>query len=228
MKRKDLVSYVKSKKLFEYNLQNFQVFVKQAPENIDVEKVFKKINLFIPQNLINLIDVVYIGDFSFLNDRNMNAMYKDGGVYISNQQDNEKDFIDDFVHELAHAVEERHGDFLYSDEQIKNEYFGKLKKLKNYLAFDGHDIRNVNFFNTNYNENFDNFLLNDVGYDKLSSLTSGLFLAPYSITSLREYFARAFEEYFLGNINYLKNVCPYVYKKLHNLIENKDQERYEY
>ena len=105
MKRKDLVNYVKNKKLFEYNLQNFQVFVKQAPENIDVEKTFKKVNLFIPQNIISIIDVVYIGDFSFLNDRNINAMYKDGGVYISNEQDNEKDLIDDFVHELAHAVE---------------------------------------------------------------------------------------------------------------------------
>ena len=179
MKRKDLVNYVKNKKLFEYNLQNFQVFVKQAPENIDVEKTFKKVNLFIPQNIISIIDVVYIGDFSFLNDRNINAMYKDGGVYISKEQDNEKDLIDDFVHELAHAVEEEHGDFLYADEEIKNEYFGKLKKLKNYLAFEGYDIRNVNFFNTNYDKDFDSFLLNDIGYDKLRYFIDGLFLAPY-------------------------------------------------
>ncbi len=228
MKRKDLVNYVKNKKLFEYNLQNFQVFVKQAPENIDVEKTFKKVNLFIPQNIISIIDVVYIGDFSFLNDRNINAMYKDGGVYISNEQDNEKDLIDDFVHELAHAVEEEHGDFLYADEEIKNEYFGKLKKLKNYLAFEGYDIRNVNFFNTNYDKDFDSFLLNDIGYDKLRYFIDGLFLAPYSVTSLREYFARAFEEYFLGNVDYLRRVCPYVYKKLHNLIENMEQKKYEY
>lgn len=228
MKKKDLVNYVKNKKLFEYNLQNFQVFVKeQLPDHVDVQSVFKKINFLIPEHIINLIDVVYIGDFSFLKDKNLNAMYKNGGVYISNQQDNEKDFIDDFVHELAHAFEEKYKDDLYSDQEIKDEYFGKLKKIKNYLAFEGYNIKNINFFNVNYEKEFDNFLFNDVGYDKLSSFSNGLFLAPYSITSLREYLARAFEEYFLGNLNYLKSVCPYVYIKLNNLIENTEK-KYEY
>ena len=36
---------------------------------------------------------------------------------------------------------------------------------------------------------FDNFLYKKIGYDKLSLLTSGLFLSPYSITTIREYFA---------------------------------------
>ena len=228
MKKKDLVNYVKNKKLFEYNLQNFQVFVKEEmPEHVSVEAVFKKINFLIPEHIISLIDVVYIGDFSFLKDRKITAMYKDGGIYISNKQDSENGLINDIVHELSHAFEERYGDSLYSDEEIKNEYFGKLKKLKNYLAFEGYDIKNINFFNVNYEKEFDNFLLNDVGYDKLSSFTNGLFLAPYSITSLREYLGRAFEEYFLGNLNYLKSVCPYVYIKLNNLIENTEK-KYEY
>ena len=41
-----------------------------------------------------------------------------------------------------------------------------------------------------------------------------MFLTPYSITSLREYWATGFEEYVLGNRLDLKNVCPYINKKL--------------
>ena len=71
-----------------------------------------------------------------------------------------------------------------------------------------------------YDEKFDNFLSNDIGYDKLSGYINNLFLAPYSTTSLKEYFARGFEEFFLGNRLDLKTISPYVYKKLLLLIEN--------
>ena len=47
-----------------------------------------------------------------------------------------------------------------------------------------------------------------------------LFLDPYSITSLREYFATGFEEYYLENRLYLKDLSPYVYKKLFLLNDN--------
>ena len=167
-----------------------------------------------------MIDVVYIGDFSFFKERNINAFFLDSALYITNHQEDDNDMIDDIVHEIGHAVEDRYKDFLYGDENIKNEYYAKLKKLKNYLSFDGYDIRGINFFNEDYNENFDNFLLNDVGYDKLSGYINNLFLAPYSITTLREYFSRGFEEFFLGNRLDLKNISPYVYEKLLFLLEN--------
>ena len=154
-------------------------------------------------------------------------MYLDGALYISNEQDDNNDMKDDIIHEFAHALEEKYNDFLYDDEKIKSEYFGKLKKLKNYLSFEGYDTRGINFFNTKYDKQFDEFLLNDVGYDKLSSYIEGLFLAPYSVSSLREYFARAFEEYFLGDRLYLKDVCPYFYRKLLFLVEN-DMESIKY
>ena len=82
------------------------------------------------------------------------------------------------------------------------------------MSFENYDLRGINFFNTEYDKKFDEFLLNEVGYDRLSGFTEGLFLAPYSVTSLREYFARGFEEYYLENRLYLKEICPYIYKKL--------------
>lgn len=223
---KKIISYLKgkNKKLFEYNFGRFQVFIQDPlPETIDVAYVFEEVKSLLPDHFIKLVDVVYVGDFSFFKERKINAMYLDGGLYISNDQDNNEDMKDDIVHEISHAVEDKYREELYEDEEIKNEYFGKLKKLKNYLSYEGYDIRGIDFFNTTYNKKFDDFLSNDVGYEKLSGFIKGLFLAPYSVTSLREYFGRGFEEYFLGNRVYLSKRCPYLYKKL-SILSNSSEE----
>ena len=230
MKNKELANYVKArnKTLPEYQFGNFHVLV-QSPlsADIDLSKVFKDVNDVVPEHFSKLIDVVYVGDFKFLNDREVNAMYSDSAIYISNVQDNNDDLKDDVVHELAHAVEEKYGQFLYSDEQIKNEFLLKRSRLKRILENQGYDISNLDFFETEYNEEFDSFLYKEVGYDILQLLAVNLFIAPYSVTSLKEYFARGFEEYYLGNILYLKDLSPYVYKKL-SLLNEKDQEETEY
>tara|TARA_R110000796_G_C14485230_1_gene427133 strand:+ start:424 stop:1113 length:690 start_codon:yes stop_codon:yes gene_type:complete len=229
MKNKELVSYVKTrnKTLPEYQFGNFHVLV-QSPlsADIDLSKVFKDVNDVVPEHFSKLIDVVYVGDFKFLNDREVNAMYADSAIYISNVQDNNNDLKDDVIHELAHAVEEKYGQFLYSDEKIKNEFLLKRSRLKRILENQGYDISNLDFFETEYNEEFDSFLYKEIGYDVLQLLAVNLFIAAYSVTSLREYFARGFEEYYLGNILYLKDLSPYVYRKLSLLNEN--EEEYEY
>ena len=45
-------------------------------------------------------------------------------------------------------------------------------------------------------------------------MVSGLFNSAYAATSLREYFANAFEEYFLGNRKNLSKISPQLYKKI--------------
>ena len=44
-----------------------------------------------------------------------------------------------------------------------------------------------------------------------------------SITSLREYFAAGFEEFYLGDRAYLKKNCPYIYNKL-QLLESSGED----
>ena len=59
------------------------------------------------------------------------------------------------------------------------------------------------------------FLYKTVGYDKLSSICQGLFVAAYAATSLKEYFATGFLEFYLdSHHNFLKKTCPQLYKKL--------------
>lgn len=230
MKRKKVANYVtkRNKSLPEYQFGPFNVFV-QSPvaEKIDLSAVFNNVVNLLPDHFLQTVEVVYIGEFAFLKEKEINAMYADGALYISNIQDDNDDLIDDIIHEVAHAVEERYGQFLYSDEKIKNEFLLKRSRLKRILEDQGYDISNLDFFETEYDEEFDLFLYKEVGYDALRLLVVDLFTAAYSATSLREYFARGFEEYYLGNLLYLKDISPYIYKKL-SLLNEKDLEELDY
>ena len=66
------------------------------------------------------------------------------------------------------------------------------------------------------------FLLNDVGYATLTQLTVGLFLSPYGVTSLAEYFAEGFESYVLRDKKSVKEISPACFIKINGLMENKD------
>ena len=233
MKPEKAANYVRSnnRSLPEYQVGPFHIFV-QTPisENIDVSSVFSEIVNLIPDYFSRLIDIVYIGEFDFLKEREINAMYLDSAIYVSNIQDNSEDLTDDIVHEISHAVEEKYGQMLYSDEEIKNEFLLKRSKLKKILSSQGYDISGLDFFKVEYDTDFDKFLYKEVGYDVLRVLAVDLFAGPYSITSLREYFASSFEEYYLGNNLYLKDLSPYIYKKLSLLNEEdlEDLEEFDY
>ena len=217
MNRKKVVNYVKrqNKALSEYKVGPFQIIIKDPlTANINIRDLFNNINALLPKKYTSLVDIIYIGDFTFLNKQEVNALYMDGAIYISNQQDNTDDLKDDVVHEISHAVEEKYGDFIYGDGEIKGEFLLKRDKLKKILQHQDYNIRDYDFYKIKYEEKFDSFLYEEVGYDALRIMTVDILLGPYSITSLREYFARGFEEYYIGNKFYLKEVCPYIYKKL--------------
>jgi len=233
MRKKELVNYVKrqNKKLSNRKIGLLNLFFKDALINeIDITSVFKRINQILPDYFLELIDVIYIGDFQYFKDRDINAMYSDSALYISNEQDNESDLIDDAIHEFAHAVESGFGDIIYSDGMIKQNFLSKRTKLKSFLKYENYDINEYDFTDTEYNEGLDTFLKDDVGYEKLNNLTQDLFLGAYSTVSLREYFARGFEEYYLGNRDYLKATCPYIYNKLTLLesLDHKGETKYEF
>ena len=224
---KNIVNHIResNQKLPEYKLGPVQVIVKDHfTKNIDILSVFNDILSYIPDHFIELVDVIYIGEFDFLIKREVNSIYMDGAIYTTNEQGGPQDLKDDLVHEISHAVEDNHKQFIYGDGTIENEYFGKIKRLKALLTHEGYNTNSVHFFNTKLNKDFDDFLYKEVGYGPLRVLTDGLFLAPYSVTSLQEYWARGFEEYYLGERSYLKTLCPYIYNKL-QLLESSGEEQ---
>jgi hypothetical protein len=114
---------------------------------------------------------------------------------------------------MSHACEESYYSLIYSDGKIQNEFVGKRKRLFEILKAEEYKVDIEDFLNIEYSKEFDEFLYQEVGYDKLTFFTMGLFVSPYGATSYREYFANGFEHYFLTDPQYVKVVSPAVYEK---------------
>ena len=215
-------SYIKeslkssSERLF-YN--KIAVFIKDPlPKEIDLDHVLSSIQKRVPEHLSYSIDMMYIGDFEEFKERSINAAYKDGALYITNEQSDEDDMIDDIVHEMSHACEESYYSLIYSDGSIQAEFAGKRKRLFEILKAEEYKVDIEDFLNIDYSKEFDEFLYQEVGYDKLTFFTMGLFVSPYGATSYREYFANGFEHYFLTDPQYVEVISPAVYDKIDGLV----------
>ena len=152
-------------------------------------------------------------------EKELNALYKDGVLYVSNMQDSNTDMLDDIIHEVAHAVEDHNHDLIYEDERILLEFLGKRKRLYELLKSEGYDVTIEQFLTTTYDYDFDMLLFQDIGYPILETLTLGLFLSPYSVTSINEYFAVGFENFYMDETNYVKKICPILLEKIFYLDE---------
>jgi len=196
-------------------------YVKNAfTEDIDLGSVFKTIENIIPLDFLSEVDIIYIGDFEELKERRVNALYDNGALYISNEQSSEEDLLDDIVHEFAHATEDTYGFELYADDAIEKEFLLKRRHLYDILSAHGHEAPLQQYLHIGYRQEFDQFLYKEVGYEKLTHFTMGLFTSPYAATSVREYFASGFEEYFLesGDRTTLGRISPALYTKISELL----------
>tara|TARA_R100000231_G_scaffold138287_1_gene116309 strand:+ start:1390 stop:2085 length:696 start_codon:yes stop_codon:yes gene_type:complete len=186
-----------------------------------LQDVIKIVQNSLPSFLVSNVDVIYVGDFSFFQERQANAAYENGAIYIINVQDNAMDMADDIIHEIAHAVEEKYYDEIYGDGRVEAEFLGKREKLFQILMAYDEPVVSIDFFrNPDYDESFDEYLYMDIGYPSLSSYVNGLFYSPYAATSLREYFARGFEAYFLyKDLKILANISPILYNRIETLAD---------
>ena len=208
-------------------IYGIQVHIKDPlPKNIDVDTIIGTVNAKLPQHVLDLVDVIYVGEFDFLEEKQSNATYMDGAIYTTNKQDNNEDMLDDILHEYAHAVEKHYNVQIYSDNAVESEFLTKRLKLETLLDYEGYDVDEYNFTNSDYDLNFDIFLHNEIGYEKIRNLDQGMFLNSYSITSLSEYFATSFEEYYLRNRRIVKKIAPATFIKI-DLIHRGDIE-YDY
>jgi len=192
------------------------LFIKDPlPKNINIVKVIKKVEEKIPFQIVSEVEAFYVGRFKEFEDMQVNAMYRDGAVFVSNDQDDDADMIDDLIHELAHAAEEIYAREIYSDNKVQQEFLGKRRRLRDLLRNYGYlDGKDIPFSEVEYSKKLDDFLYKDLGYEKLETFCSGLFIRPYAVTSIREYFATALEHYLLEDPTYLKRLSPAVYRKV--------------
>ena len=205
--------------------EGLQVFIKDKIDNdINIKSVLDIISSYIPSHLFSEIDSIYVGMFDDFEKKETNAAYKDGAIYISNEQDDEQDLIDDIVHEVAHSLEQPFGHLIYGDGTLKDEFVAKRQKLYDVLKSEGLSPNKNLFMQTEYNAEMDNYLYKVVGYDRLNMImaTYDIFTSAYPATSLREYFASGFEFYFLEDPSTLMEISPVLFQKIEEIHNYED------
>ena len=205
----------------EYSLfGDIYVYIKDPLTTpINVGRVIKQVEETIPAFLAQGVESIFIGQFEELTSREVDAVFDNGTMYLTNDQQSEEDMFDDIVHEFAHSIEEWAGMEIYGDSTLKYEFLAKREILFKQLSQLGYkNLYLGDFLDTEYSKKFDFFLYKSVGYDKLDVITVGLFPTSYSATSIREYFAIGFEEYLYGDNRQLKEISPVLYGKIEQLI----------
>ena len=228
--KKSASNVLKQKK--EYSLLSGKIpvyLINHISHEIDLNSVLGIVEENVPASIISLIEGIYIGNFQELTDRNIQAMFKDGVIYLSTLKEldvaSEMLMAGNIVHELAHALEDKYGYLIYQNKDVEQEYQAKKEKL--FFSLRADLFKNFSrdlFFNEDRVDDLDSFLFHNVGYDKLSLLAADLFTSPYSITSIREYFANGVEDYLLGDYDTLKHLCPKLFKVIKNLIKIVEKE----
>jgi hypothetical protein len=208
----------------EYMLFNVPVYViNKFPNNIEINNILDTVKDIISINYLNGLDAIYVGDFKDLNRRDIQSMLKDGAIWISSNNIKnvitEPLVVENIIHEIAHLLEDRFQSQIYGDGKLEREYESKKNRLLQILKADGYDVSPDLFFSDDMLKEFDSFLYREVGYDKISMLTAGLFLSPYSITTIREYFASGFISYLLDEDDHLSDISPILYRKIFKIVE---------
>ncbi len=220
-----LKGYLKNKNKNNFTWNGIQIFIKDDFTNSDIsiESVLAQVEKSMTQYFLTTLDAIYVGQFELLAKRHLVAYFESRAIYVTNEQDNDQDMVDDLIHEIGHAVEEENRDILYADGQVEAEFLQKRKELWSLLSSEGFDLNLQYYLESEYNEHFDSYLYNDVGYPTLSALTVNLFCSPYGATSLREYYANGFEHFFHNkDIQRVKSLSPKLYEKLINLLEKSE------
>jgi len=189
-------------------------------DSIDFQNIVTQIEKSIPPHLFDGVDLVYVGQFQDLIDRELEAFYENGAIFITNILNDNIDYIENIVHETGHSLEHNNGLQIFGDKKVEREFIGKRERLFHTIQSEGYNIENLDPLDPEYHEEMDSFLYQELGYEKLGYLINGLFLNPYAVTSLSEYFTSGIEKYLLSKKDkkYLKALSPKLVEKIEELI----------
>jgi len=196
----------------------------ESPSNaFDMVKAIRKIEESLPEYLFTLIEQIDVRYHEDLQARDIEAAYDSGTIYIQNSIPSEDKFFEYVVHEIAHALEQVYGYEIYADSSIENEFKRKrsllVEKMVAYKAEIPEQVVHLLNHEIDYCKELDNYINNVIGYENLTEYIIGLFITPYSIISLSEYFADGFENFFVGEKALVKAISPAIYEACNN-IEN--------
>ena len=155
-----LLDYIKNKQLMLEKQNNFytpsgiQVFTRDPLVNdeMDMDSVVARFESLLPDHIRDEVEMIIVGYFDEFEERDINAFYKDGALYVSNFQSDGDDLLDDLVHETAHSLEDVHGHFIYGDRKLEKEFLRKREHLYNLLWKMGFKAPHDMFMDTEYDQ----------------------------------------------------------------------------
>lgn len=199
---------------------NVKLYVlSELPRYVNLHYIVNFIRDNIPFKFFHGVDGIYISELPEFKERDINAIFKDGAIYVTGQQDSDEDLLDDIVHELGHAVEEIFPNTIYSDNSIKREFLNKRVQFYNRLEEDMITRKQYdNFISPDYSQELDLFFYEHLGYDTIEEIGGDLFLSPYAITSIREYWAVGFETYYLEDKYRVQQMSPALFDKINEIL----------
>ena len=94
-------SMAQKRKGYFFLFGNVPVYIKEPVTNgVSVVNVLKKVEESIPRSMAYNLEMIVVGNMPEFERMDTNAMFKDGTIYITSEQDDEADMVDDIVHEL--------------------------------------------------------------------------------------------------------------------------------
>lgn len=211
----------KNKKKTNFSIKGIDIqILNHTPSDASIMDAVEKIFEIFPSSFFSGLESIKIGNFSYLKKRKIKALYSKKTIYLSNDQDDTNDMLDDLVHELAHFLEEeKFKSLIYGDKEVEKEFIQKRKILFQRLKDKNYKVNKKDFLNTEFDYEFDMYLYETIGYKTLSAISSDIFYKPYSITSVREYFADSFEAFFYKkDVEKIKSISPALYKKNYDIM----------
>lgn len=211
----------KNKKKTNFSIKGIDIqILNHTPSDASIMDAVEKIFEIFPSSFFSGLESIKIGNFSYLKKRKIKALYSKKTIYLSNDQDDTNDMLDDLVHELAHFLEEeKFKSLIYGDKEVEKEFIQKRKILFQRLKNKNYKVNKKDFLNTEFDYEFDMYLYETIGYKTLSAISSDIFYKPYSITSVREYFADSFEAFFYKkDVEKIKSISPALYKKNYDIM----------
>lgn len=207
-----------------FNLNGISVIVKDAlPEDVNLEFVLNYIAARVPFYFTQNIEMIYVGKFPEMQEREINAFFDSDAIYVTNEQEEEMGMIEDIIHEISHAVEQYNQEFIYGTGKLQREFIAKRTSLSDLLS-QKYNVPAHFDIEFEYDRTIDDFLFRDVGYDALNQICVGIFPSAYAATSVSEYWAKGFEELFIGDRDTLKQMCPILFKTLALILKELEDE----
>ena len=124
-------NYIKNKNKNTFYVEKIRVTIKDTTKRLpvsDIKFAIEKSLSKIPSNLLTNVKEIQVGNFSFLKDRSLDAMYKSSRIYLGVHHKKAEQMIDDIVHEVAHSVEDVYQEQIYGDKKIENELSSAILK----------------------------------------------------------------------------------------------------